>query len=722
MPNSILFPFEIYSHFELGDMTAYYLKQDQSLAFTILPKGLEHKISAHRKSLNDTTACRSYTKGYKTNLDALTMENMIQYHIQKDSLSSNYFPGNSMINNGSLKNLKFVSQTHENNVIKTIMKDPRGIESCHTVTYHAQDSFMEVNTTLKNDSGKTIDVDFLSSFNLGMLSPFAADDGPNRYFVHRYSAWWDAEGRHQEQSVESLGLEPAPMPIVGRALQFGNRSSLPVKGYFPTLGLEDRIAGVTWGVQLAALGPWLLEINRIADSINLSGGLPNADFGNWRKTLKDGEEARGIPAIITCCEGDMQKNLNRLTQWQAKGSPKEPESEENLPVIYNEYCTSWGRPTSERLLKIADILKNRDIKYFVIDAGWFRSDPCKYPGKGDWEISKERFPDFDSYISQIYKKGFIPGVWFEFENINKTQSRFGEEHPELVLKYHGETYSTGDDNAPLDFRREDVQKQMTERVIGFIKKHRIGYVKIDYNYAVIGADTPNGSETEGLLENLEAAKRFYQKMKKECPELVMEICASGGHRLTPEWMRLGSMASFSDSCEAIATPLIAAGTAMQILLKKNQVWAPLRKESDPKRMAYLLAAGFIGRLCISGDIDQLDKKQLAQMDKAIQCYREAVPFIQSGESFVEEKRISESWTHPQGYQVFHRKNKQGEILVVHSFADAPQKIEIAVDTNLHIVHLFDNGEPIAKQNKGVLTIENMGCFNGMVLILKRKTI
>ena len=58
----------------------------------------------------------------------------------------------------------------------------------------------------------------------------------------------------------------------------------------------------------------------------------------------------------------------------------------------------------------------------------------------------------------------------------------------------------------------------------------------DYNETIgIGCD---GAESlgEGLRQNMERSQAFIEKAKKEIPDIILENCASGGHRLEPSLM------------------------------------------------------------------------------------------------------------------------------------------------------------------------------------------
>jgi alpha-galactosidase len=89
-----------------------------------------------------------------------------------------------------------------------------------------------------------------------------------------------------------------------------------------------------------------------------------------------------------------------------------------MPVIFNEYCTTWGNPTLENIRKTAAKLQGTGVKYLVIDSGWYKTETCKdwFSGAGDWNPSTELFPNGIKEVADVIKSyGLIPGLWYEFE-------------------------------------------------------------------------------------------------------------------------------------------------------------------------------------------------------------------------------------------------------------------------------------------------------------------
>ncbi len=685
---------------DCGDMTALYYDIGGKVHFTLIPRGMEGEIPPHRAKLNDSPACRGAVKAAGFDFPAVRPESMIQFKVMGDAYWDNFSAGATMRNSESTARLKQRSVS--------VFSDERGLELRHLLTHTPGQPYIEVNTEITNLCGEAVTLEMLASFSLGLLSPFQPDDGGGRYRIHRWQSHWSSEGRHENRSAEELNLEMSWQGYGVRSLRFGQQGSMPVRGYFPQVAFEDTGKGVVWGAALAVTGSWQLEVSRASDFFNLSGGLVDREFGQWTKRLSPGETFRGPAAILSCVRGGVEELLPRLSAYQEADLP---ESEEELPVIFNEWCTTWGRPIPANLLPIAGKLRNRDIGYFVLDAGWFKSDGDGLGGVGDWNIGEGNYPEgLAHFAGQLRDMGFTPGIWFEFE-IATDDSKLYAAHPEWLLHQDGRVLRSGP-RSFLDFRQREVIEYLNEKLIKMLKENRFGYLKVDYN-APTGFGCDGGdSQPEALREHLAAVEKFFHRLKTELPELVIEICSSGGHRLSPAWMRLASMGSFSDAHEGVEIPLVAANTAQLIPMRKNQIWAVLHPEDDENRLYYSLAAGMLGRLCLSGDIAELSDPQREIMFKAVEFYRLAAPLIRSGHTRV-ERHTGESYTHPTGYQVFRRSGKTHELIVVHTFADAPETIEIPFEGT--VAASFAPGSTSIEPG----VIKNLSPFCGLAIYVKK---
>ncbi len=153
---------------------------------------------------------------------------------------------------------------------------------------------------------------------------------------------------------------------------------------------------------------------------------------------------------------------------------------------------------------------------------------------------------------------------------------------------------------------------------------------------------------EGLRQNMQAMLGFFRRMRKKIPNLWIENCSSGGHRLEPSLMGVTDMASFSDAHECDEIPIIAAQLHRLILPGQSQIWAALRAKDSIRRINYSLINTFLGVMCISGDVWELSEEQWAKVDEGISFFKEVRDIIRDGISTFHGE-VSESWRHPEGW-------------------------------------------------------------------------
>lgn len=655
-----------------------------------------------------------------------TLQPLIGLHLAEDPYPGFFAQGRTLQGSPSACSLAWDSQFERKNLgryeIVTRLRSTRhALEAEHIVGLMENVSAVTCRSLVRNTGTTPLTLQLLTSFALSGLTPFACDDAPGRLKLHRFRSSWSQEGRLVTDSLEHLHLEPSWTRIDLQSERFGQVGSMPVRGFFPTAILEDERAGVFWGAQLAWPGSWQMEVLRRGDSVALIGGLADIEFGHWQKTLAPGETFESPLAFLTCGTEGLDALCETLIEAQRIEAPAPLPEERDLPVIFNEFCYSWGAPTEESMVAITARLKDSPVKYIVIDAGWFKKGggPQKLDSLGDWEINREIFPNgFAGLNAAIRANGQIPGIWFEFEVTTEGAEAFAEVSHQL--KRQGRVLEVGPRRF-WDFRDPWVIDYLSERVIGFLRREGFGYLKVDYNDSIgLGCDSPDGLG-EGLRQHLEGVYRFFQKIRQELPDLIMENCASGGHRLEPLMVGITSMSSFSDAHECPEIPWIGANLQRLIPPEKSQIWAVLRAENSRERLHYTLSAGFLGRLCLSGEVVALAPWQWNIALEAMQLYRQIHPIIQNGSSrrFGQEKQNTQ---HLEGYQAVRRLSAEGnEALVVwHTFASKEDvELEIPLPPGLWKIAGRFNDDGKVEVGEDALALHHVPPFSGGGLHLTR---
>lgn len=602
------------------------------------------------------------------------IDGLVQRKMVGDDYPGAYAGGVTMRQGPSVFDLKLREQTVRERLgiteVVTILEDPRGCVAEHHLSWRHGERTLRCHTALRNDGRSAVTVEMLSSFSLAGLTPYTAGDAHGTIRLHRVRSVWSMEGRLQTDTPEDLQLEPAWSYHATRCERFGQVGSLPVNRWFPWLMVEDTANGIFWGAQLAHNASWQMEIYRKDDGLAISGGLADREFGHWCKALAPGETLVTPEAILTVCRApSVDAAAQRLTSGQIADIDAGPECEQNLPVLFNEYCTTWGCPSHENIAAILDQVKGRDISYFVIDCGWFKKDGVHWDiSMGDYEISPTLFPQgLDHTVAAIREAGMVPGIWFEIENVGRAAD--GYQMTEHLLHRDGVPVTTTGRRF-WDMNDPWVKAHLTERITNMLKRYGFGYVKMDYNDSIgLGCD---GWESlgEGLRQNMAASYDFITEMKRQNPGLIVECCASGGHRLEPKMLGISAMASFSDAHECPEIPVIAANLHRVMQPRQSQIWAVIRRTDTVQRIVYSLAATMLGRMCLSGDVTELTVEQWRAIDDGIAFYRQAAPVIRSGES-VWYGTQQRAWRHLTGWQGILRQGEDEQsLLVIHRFAEA----------------------------------------------------
>lgn len=655
----------ILNEYLLGDMSViFYLVEDnRQVEMLLIPADMREQIVETKFSRGDS---------------------LVQIKLLGDVYSGSYAGGETMRNSETVNNyFKYENQSVEQKSMQiriiTTLQDERGYRLQHHIVYHKGENGIMVYTVFENQSSQKAVLEMLSSFSMTEITPFQRGDASECLKLHRILSKWSAEGRLRTDSIEDLQLEPNWVEWQPRSVRFGAVGSMPVKGYFPFVAVEDTSADVTWGAQLGIESSWQIEAYRRDEGLAISGGIADREMGQWMKEIAPWERFTTPWAILTVGHGGVDTISQRMTQCLNRFVDEGPASEQELPILFNEYCTTWGLPSHENIAEIVRAISNRGISYFVIDCGWFVEEG-KHWGEsmGDYIPSDKLFPNtMQETVDLIKENGMQAGLWFEIDNVGKEAHAYRDE--EHLLKRDGYVLTTGNRRF-WDMRQKWVQDYLSEKVIGQLKQYGFTYMKMDYNDTIgIGCD---GSESigEGLRANMESSVAFVQKVKEEIPGIVLENCASGGHKLEPLMMSLCSMASFSDAHECEEIPVIAANLHRTILPRQSQIWAVIRKEADAKRIAYVMSSTFLGRMCLSGDVTQLSEMQWKVITDGIDFYQKLVPVIKDGFTYFHvEKRPSDR--HLNGYQGIVRIGRDGKqaYVVIHTFhGELPQSIEITL--------------------------------------------
>lgn len=654
--------------YNLGDIAVCFITVDGVTETVFVPADMTDR-------LNDEKLAGISPLGWM-----ISPETQVHIALSGDGISNDFSPGNTLRNSDTAFSLKFKGAKYEEQSGKQILiaafENDKGLVARQVYSCTGA-GYLETYTELEN-RGDNVIVEALPSFNMARISPFERFDDPNDIVIHRLLSNWSGEGKLYSVSAADIAFEASWSGLGVRTMRISQTGTMPARGYLPFISVEDKKNGVCWAAETEAPASWTIEAVFRNNAISVGGGRGDFLSAHWRKTLKTGETEKTNKAYLTVTKGSLENAAARLAR-HFDDTDEIKDVERDLPVLYNEYCYTWGKPEAKTLETMLPEIAALGCKYFVIDDGWFYN---VYNDKryviGDWNVNKEYYPEeLKAFADKVRSYGMIPGVWYEFEGVSEHSDVY-RDHPDWLLTRDGKIINNGG-RAFLDFRKEEVLNYLREKVIKNLVNCGIGYMKVDYNSnAGFGAD---GAESygEAIRQHIDAVLAFFEEIKRSVPSLVLEICSSGGMRHEPRFLSLGDMCSFSDAHENAGGVPVAMNLHRFIPPRKLQIWATIRDDYNADDVKFTVAKAMLGRICFSGNLGNKPQKIIDILKESVSFYEKLKPTIANGETITIENGGISTYLFTKGSPYLVRRSADGKKKIVYAFAIDSENHDFSID-------------------------------------------
>jgi alpha-galactosidase len=460
-----------------------------------------------------------------------------------------------------------------------------------------------------------LELDFLSSAVLRIAAP---DDwelvaGDNE---------WMAESRWTRRPLRELNLpniqsDPYhPTPRSRHAVTcHGSWSTGEV---LPTGVLVSPRSALGW--QIEHNGPWHYELGetRYGGYLLLSG--PTDQEHQWTAKISASRPFRTVPVSIVTATG--QDEAFAALTLQRRAIRQDRPADARRPVIFNDYMnTLMGDPTTEKLLPLIDAAAAVGADCFCIDAGWY-AEGGWWSTVGEWKPSTTRFPNgFSEVIDRIREHGMVPGLWLEPEVIGVDSPLAGRLPDDAFISRRGVRVAEHGRHL-LDLRSPAARKHLDDTVDGLISEYGVGFFKLDYNTMTgPGTDSDGQSPGQGLLEHNRAHLDWLDAVQSRHPDLLLENCASGAMRMDYAMLSRLHLQSTSDQQDPILYAPIAAAAPASVVPEQAGNWAYPQTGTSTERFTFCLVNGILGRLYLSGHLNEMTEDELDLIRTAIRQHR-----------------------------------------------------------------------------------------------------
>lgn len=443
--------------------------------------------------------------------------------------------------------------------------EPDGLTASLTWTVYGPDSVVVADIELSNDTDAAIEVPGLSSLRLA-----TARDRTSTLGVLA-GGRWDESLPPRGYRLQTFGLHE-----IGRRQTFGaaedGRSSGEHVPWF-TLGNNDGglLVALVWS------GRWRLDAIQRGDSEDVA--LSISDFAH---RLEPGESLELPSVVIAGYSGTLDDGANGWRRWLTDHwTPPVPE---DWPWIqYNHWYAYFGDIDAVRLLDEARLAANAGCEVFVIDDGWFRGRrPDSYvAGWGDWVVDRSKFPDgLHAFGDGIRALGMRFGLWVEPERADDA-GELVQQQPDWVATRDGDPIyrpgPDGNEGVHLCLGNPEVQRWMVDEITRVVREYGVDWLKWDYNLGYgLGCNAPDHGHqaTDGHYAHTHGLYNVLKALREACPDLVIENCASGGHRVDLGTLRHTHTSWVSDyTHRAASCRQHAQGAGLFLPLAHVNTWA-----------------------------------------------------------------------------------------------------------------------------------------------------
>lgn len=486
-------------------------------------------------------------------------------------------------------------------------------------------------TTLTASSDEAVDI-------RGALSIAAMIGEPIRRVTYLTGAWG------HETQVRSIDPDFTSLVLESRSGKTGFE-------FHPYVALDA--ASGTYICELFWSGNWHIHARTCADDAIVAGGLPETIVVR----LEPGEEFELPEAIILRSDGDLNLATHRLHDLRRNLQVGDVE---RIPVQFNSWYPYSGDPTSEKMIALADAARELGCEVFVLDAGWYTSDgepqsDDLWHATGDWAVHRGRFPDGLETLSRHCREiGIGFGIWFEPEGIG-AHSKLRQAHPEWMHWVHGRAPDPTK-RAILNLGIPAAREWVRNRMLAILERTDASWMKWDFNTDLVSGgwapETPaNLKRRDPVIEHVRGVYRLQQEIRAARPDLILEMCASGGGRFDGALMRNAHVNWMSDQWQAVKNLAIHFGSQLAHPAKLCNDWLinwPKPKDetrpADPSLewrwddrgdLKFRLRVAMLGTFGISSKLDMWTKEEIATAREHITWYKRAArDVISSGDQYL----------------------------------------------------------------------------------------
>lgn len=471
-------------------------------------------------------------------------------------------------------------------------------------------------------------VDFVSSFATGA---FLTDSGVgvDDLALTRADNDWAAESRWRTDPLRDTGLAridreaqhhpPRSRAVVQNRGSWSTGEALPIGVLAGTVPADAGSSSYALVWQVEHNGPWLYELGETRRHAYVLCSGPTDQEHQWTAVVRPGHPFVSVPVSVGIA-GSVGGAFEVLTA-QRRAFRHLRDADRALPLVFNDYMnTLMGDPTTEKLLPLIDAAAEAGADLFCIDAGWY-AEGHWWDTVGAWEEAASRFPGgLGAVIDHITARGMQAGLWLEPEVIGIHSPLASTLPDDAFVQHHGVRVAEHGRHL-LDLRSPAARAHLDSVVDRLVGELGVTFFKMDSN-------TMTGPWS-GSIEHARALLGWLDDVQARYPALLIENCASGAMRADFAMLSRLHLQSTSDQQDPVLYASIAAAAPAAMLPEQAGNWAYPAPSMSDDLFTLSLVNGVLGRMYLSGYVNEMSASQRAVVESAVAAHREVLGIVDS---------------------------------------------------------------------------------------------
>lgn len=398
--------------------------------------------------------------------------------------------------------------------------------------------------------------------------------------------------------------------------------------------------GEVFGGNLIWSGNYKTKINASNNGLNVISGI-NEETSTY--SIKPGETFQTPEFAMTFSQEGKGGVSRAFHKWGRKYGMAHGDKLHD--ILLNSWEGVYFNVNQETMDQMMADIASLGGELFVMDDGWFGD---KYPrdndhtSLGDWMVCEKKLPLGVKGLTDAAKKhGIKFGIWIEPEMVN-TKSELFEKHPDWVLQQSNRPIiqGRGGTQAVLDLCNPKVQDfvfSVTDDIL--TQNPEIAYIKWDCNADIMNYGSlylPKNEQSEIYIRYHQGLQNVLNRIREKYPDVAIQLCASGGGRVTYGLLPWFDEFWTSDNTDAYQRIFIQWGDShfYPAIAQASHVSAsPNHQTGREVPIKFRFDVAMTGRLGMEIQPKNMTEAEKEFSKRAIEAYKRIRPVVQLGDQY-----------------------------------------------------------------------------------------